>query len=629
MTRRILLVVAALALLVAGALVAAVLLIDPNDYRDEIASMAREHTGRELRIPGELSLSVFPWLGVELGEVILEQAPGFGPEPFARAEKGAVRVRLLPLLRGNVEVDTIVLRGLELRLETDENGRTNWEDLAAAAAGGEAPPPEPGDVALALPAALSVGGLELRDSTVRWIDRQAGTDVVAHRIELTSGRIEAGRPVDLALALGLRSTEPAVQGEIGLQSRITLAGDGRRVTAEDTRLRARLAGEAVPTGEAALEIEADIAADLAAETITVSSLEGRLIDTDLKGEASVKGFSQPAIRFSLEAGELDLDRYLPGADVPAAAAPAAPAAALPLPPEQLRALDLQGRLAVVRLRSAGMRLEDIDVEIDARAGLIRVAPIGAALYGGRYDGKAVLDARTDTPSLAIEGTLAGVDAEPLLADAADIDLVRGKADVRLDLRARGTTETELRKTLAGTAEFAFRDGAIKGFNVARLVREAKAALKGGGAARGGEQEDPETDFTELTGTLVAGDGWIRNEDLRGLSPYLRLSGRGGADLVGERVDYRLVARIVDSPAGQGADLADLRGLDVPVRVTGSWDSPSIRLDGDFLKERLGDRLLQELGKELGTGTGDRDELEQRARERLEDEVQRKLRGLFR
>ena len=73
---------AALLAVVAAAIVLP-LVIDPNDYRDEIGALVSERTGRSLNISGDLSLSVFPWLGIEVGEVSLANAPGFGPEPMA------------------------------------------------------------------------------------------------------------------------------------------------------------------------------------------------------------------------------------------------------------------------------------------------------------------------------------------------------------------------------------------------------------------------------------------------------------------------------------------------------------------------------------------------------------------
>ncbi|MCK4894600.1 MAG: AsmA family protein, partial [Calditrichia bacterium] len=58
--------------------VALTIFIDPNDYKDEIAVLVKEQTGRTLSIEGDLELSFFPWIGVEIGKVQLANAPGFG-----------------------------------------------------------------------------------------------------------------------------------------------------------------------------------------------------------------------------------------------------------------------------------------------------------------------------------------------------------------------------------------------------------------------------------------------------------------------------------------------------------------------------------------------------------------------
>ncbi len=76
-----------LGLLVTLVVVAAIGLVvtfDPNDYRDDIEQVVEEATGRDLTMSGPLSLSIFPWLGVETEDVALGNAEGFGNEPFAQ-----------------------------------------------------------------------------------------------------------------------------------------------------------------------------------------------------------------------------------------------------------------------------------------------------------------------------------------------------------------------------------------------------------------------------------------------------------------------------------------------------------------------------------------------------------------
>ena len=78
-----LIVLGAVVALIVAAAIALPLFFDPNDYKDELAAAVQEKTGRELSIPGDIELSVFPWLGAKLGQTSLANAEGFGDQPFA------------------------------------------------------------------------------------------------------------------------------------------------------------------------------------------------------------------------------------------------------------------------------------------------------------------------------------------------------------------------------------------------------------------------------------------------------------------------------------------------------------------------------------------------------------------
>ena len=116
-------------LLVIAAAVIVPRVVDPNDYKDRIIALVEKETGRQLKIPGNISLSLFPWLGVKLGTVELSNAQGFKAPLFARLEDLQIRVKLLPLLSRKVEADVVKMRGLTVNLERKKDGKTNWEDL--------------------------------------------------------------------------------------------------------------------------------------------------------------------------------------------------------------------------------------------------------------------------------------------------------------------------------------------------------------------------------------------------------------------------------------------------------------------------------------------------------------------
>ena len=153
--------VAALALV----LVAVVLLVDPNDYKDDIAGFVRKETGRELHLEGDLKLSVFPSVAIEVRKASLGNPTGFGAEPFVAIGDARLVMRLWPLLRKHFEVKRVRLTGLNLHLITDKSGHGNWEGI-----GGEKEPSSAEDKAAAQPSATSatISSIEIRDSESSW-----------------------------------------------------------------------------------------------------------------------------------------------------------------------------------------------------------------------------------------------------------------------------------------------------------------------------------------------------------------------------------------------------------------------------------------------------------------------------
>src|SRR5690242_8237191 len=89
-----------LVLLIAAAIILT-LTFDPNKYKQDITAAVKNATGRDLKIDGNLRLSFFPWLGIETGSLSFSDAPGFGAQPMARVDSAAIKVAVMPLLRGN------------------------------------------------------------------------------------------------------------------------------------------------------------------------------------------------------------------------------------------------------------------------------------------------------------------------------------------------------------------------------------------------------------------------------------------------------------------------------------------------------------------------------------------------
>jgi AsmA protein len=662
-------IVAVIVVLLVAAAIALTVFFNPNDYKGEIAKYVKDKTGRELKIDGNISLSFFPWIGLDVGKTVLGNAPGFGDAPFAQVQEVGVKVKLLPLFRKELVADTIVLKGLDLNLIRNKAGRTDWQDLTTASAEKEksAPPPAPG--APSPQWGLDISGVQVSNARVSWDDQQSGSRYTLEKLNLDAGHLGAGgKPVDLKLGFDFIQKPGAKPMPVALSSKVAFNMVKQTMDVKDLQLA--LAGlklegqvqgtsiqtkpnftgkleipEFVPrrtmnqlnlpvpqTADSSVLGKASLSADFSA-TDTSANLEKlvvRLDDTTIRGKLSVKNFQAPAIGYEVNVDAIDLDRYLPpqekkapakkaslipaaNAAEPAGKAGGSGAAEAPLIPVQLlRSLNLTGTATIGKLKVYNLRSEQVSITTTAKNGNVRAHPATAKLYGGSYSGDVGVNVQGSAPKLSMDEKLMGVKAEPLFKDLTGKDLISGTANLSAKLNASGNTMDAFRRTLGGLIGFSFTDGAVKGVNIAQMIRKANAVLHGEPPPPG---EPEQTDFAELKGTATAKNGVITNNDLEAKSPLLRITGSGAANLVTEDVDYLVKAVIVGTLKGQGgASLEKLKGVTIPVKVTGKFEEPKYEVDlAQALTETQKKRIEEK-----------KQEVEEKAREKLQD----KLKGLF-
>lgn len=369
------------------------------------------------------------------------------------------------------------------------------------------------------------------------------------------------------------------------------------------------------------------------EGTRLESLAMVLDDSRLEGEVQLLGPSASAVRFDLSVDAINLDRYLPPAAEPAEgeAAPAPgqePVAASesePLfPVETLRGLDLQGVFRIGELVIQNLQARDIELRLESKGGELKLEDRVQGFYEGSLNGSIGLDVRGATPKLKVDQRLAQVQAEPLLKDLTASDaMIAGTARFEADLWASGQHQAALLQSLGGNLEFAFLDGAVKGINLARMVREAKAALKG--ETLPPENTPNQTDFSELTGSAQLAKGVVVNRDLLGKSPFLRVTGAGEVDLPGQKLDYKLKTAVVSSGKGQGGEgLEDLKGLTIPVHLSGPFSKIDYKVDvKTLLVETQGAKLEGKIDSKLESALGDKVDAQ------TKDQLKGALKGLFR
>jgi len=547
MKRAIKILAAVVAVAVALILLAALILpwvVDPNDYRDDLERLVQERTGRELQIEGRMELSVFPWLGAEIGRITLGNAPGFGPEPFARVASADVRVRLLPLLWGEVAVGTVVLNGPEVHLARDENGRVNWADLVAPPRTDGEPAPSAGKEAMARGegggalAALTVNGLEVRDGRASWADAQAGTRYTVSGLELTSGAVRSGEPFPVTLALGVASQQPQLQGRLRLEGEATVQSGAERYELTGMQMTARLEGEGLPDGRLEASLGADVTVDGPAGTAAVRGLELRALGGELQGEMAARRFkATPALDGEFRLTTVDRKRL---AGVLRDLLPA-----LRWQPEALADASVEARirgdLGPDGVRLEGLKATLLGLRLEGEAGVRR--PRAGAVLHADLQGEVSRGTRLLSP---LTGALPA-DLRPDALDGARLG-VRGTLDSRA-----GTLEVpELRLAALGATvrgEAAARDLNREPMVSGKLVAEPfspRALLERSGLAIP-ETADPQTlkEASLETAFELTPDGG-RLRDLRLTLDDSRLTGSAGVPaLAGPQVRFDLALNEMD------------------------------------------------------------------------------------
>jgi len=255
----------------------------------------------------------------------------------------------------------------------------------------------------------------------------------------------------------------------------------------------------------------------------------------------------------------------------------------------------------------------VQLQLRAAGGKAEISPLTADLYQGKLAGSLSV-AATAPARVAAKQTLTGISVGPLLKDLAGQERLEGRGNVALDVVSQGDTVSALKRALGGTARVDLRDGAIRGINVAQVIRTAKARLGGGGDSGAGKAEE-KTDFSDLSASFKIANGVAHNEDLALKSPLLRVAGSGDIDLGRDRLDYVAKATVVTSLQGQGGpELEALKGLTVPVRLSGSFDQIGYKVDlGGMVSDKAKEKLAER-----------RDEVRKEAEDKLKD----RLKGLL-
>jgi len=656
-----LIVVGSLVALVIVALLAIPIFVDVQEYKPEIEKKVSEVTGRPFTINGELRLSLFPWVGLAFSDLHLGNPPGFQEKDLLSIQSFEVKVKLIPLISKHIQVKRFIVEGLRLVLEKNKAGRANWEGLGKPSPEASPEPPEDKGEALSIES-LAVGEFAVKKGSILWIDGVKGERKEISDVTLQMKDVSLDQPVQFAFSAKLDGHPLELKGKVGplgkkpdqgtipldltLKTLKTLVvGIKGNIVDLSTRQEFDLTIKISPCSPrkivSALEVDfpvktADsevlkrvaLQARVKGNPKRVSVLDGvfELDDSKVTFSVSAKDFSKPNVAFDFQLDQIDLDRYLPppGEKKPAEKKKESS----PQAPEKrktdyapLRKLVLDGKIRMGALKAHGAKIQDLYLKISGKRGLFRLDPLTLKLYQGGVSSKATFDVRRDTPKSNMALQAKGIQINPLLKDLMDKDFLEGTAQATLNVTLAGDDGEKIKRTLNGKGDLLFKDGAIKGVDLAGMVRNTAAAF---GLAEK-RKEKPRTDFSALHAPFTITKGLVDTKKTTMVSPLIRVLAKGKANLVKETMNFRIEPKFVATLKGQGAT-EQLGGITIPVLITGSFSSPQFRPDLEaLLKQKLKTGLPD--SSELNNMLKGKDSKEGEAKS-LEEKAKGLLKGLL-
>lgn len=684
-------------LLLAGIISLALYMFDANYFKSQMVDYVKTHTQRDLTLEGDIKVTFFPKLGLDSGKMALSQRNS--SKNFASIENARLYVAWWPLLRKQLQVESVELEGLHTNIIHYKNNSSNLDDLFAIES-------SLGDIT------FEIDSIKLKNSSANLHDETSGVMLALHDLNLETGKLADSVPGKINTSFRLESSKPHIDAKVKLDSHVifelksnhfefanfeaeiegeaaglnnlsaNIQGTLNSYPAEEKLaidklsanikgkfevrkieaklnipklqlVKNKLSGNTITLNATLLQDEESLSAtldlpaveladkQLKAENMSAnfdifkagSSLQGklnsplsinfdtqlvqlptitgsfngthplllaklgasfngnmqanipdqnikfdfnsRIDDSNITGSLSLQDFSHPAYNFNMGANMLDLDRYL-AVDL----AKRMQNDSLPFDFSALKELNLRGKIRCNEFKFTRLKANNLVADIKIDPSSLTLDPLNAHLYGGTATGSFSI-LTSEIPQFTFKQKLAGVQLNALLSDITpgDPKLV-GKGNLALDLSATGQNMDDLRKTLNGSASLTLAHGSLAGLNLADALVANKGQLGNPDSEKIEAAKFTEaTSFYEFKSSFEINEGKLHSSDFLMKSPLFSSKGEGDISLESGQLNYRLDTSLASTlKSGSNGELAELKGINIPMKLSGNYAAPSIIFD---------------------------------------------------
>ncbi len=581
-------------------------IIPVSAYKPKLEEAASNAMGRKVTVSDNLSFKILPQTAFHVEDLTIANEEGFAGEYLAKVGEADIGIKLWPFITSrSVEVERFILTEPDINLVRAKSGKVNWNIASSEApAEGGASGGEFRDIHL--------GDVRIINGKARFLDRVADKTYEAEDIDVSVVLKSLKEPLEVDgtmvfqkepskinliltnlaeimnkepsnLKLDAKIGDTSVGADLTLVTKDALAYSGPvSLDAPDLPALAALTGTVLADapGFDRLALSGDVEGGDTSLRLDNAKVGFDKIDAEGIMTLDWSG-ARPKAGGVLSTDELDLRPYMPPPVENAQGFPEWSTAKMDF--SSLRNIDADFDISTKAVYLNDLKFGESRLKLNILNGRMTADIPELAMYGGQGSGSLVVNARSATPSFSGNFDLSSVNAQPFSMDLLKNDNLLGLGSFKFDFTANGASQAAIMSSLDGEGGFDIADGALKGVNIAKMVRAVgefkegfnPAALQSAVTAARGANES--TDFSEFLSSFKVTDGLVNAPTITLNGPYLTMKGNGSVDLPGQTINLRFSPRATTTIDGEGG-----KSFSVPVLVGGTFSKPTIGIDAEAL-----------------------------------------------
>jgi len=627
-----------LLILVIVAAVVLPLIIDPNDYKQDIEERIQAQIGRPAHLNGEIKWSVFPWLALTFNDVSIDNAKGFKGKNLAEIQQLSARVKILPLIKKDIEIGKVSIDKAVFNLQVSKSGMSNWQSIL------DSLDSDQSSESSTSSGTLSIEGIGLSDIEVNYTDAQSNTHAIISKLALNTGKLNTQSSVDIDIDLHINVPDTGLDLDFSTDIIATNLLTNKPIQLDVNELN--LAGQLSSEGHIRLDISLEQVGkiNLDNDTLSFPEISINVGDANITSNVSAKNISgNMHLSGSYKLATFDMNKFLTElTGTPVVSSDAfddfSSSGQWSLIGEHLKIdklvvlfdkskitgnadikdLDkltgtfnihinslniddflgdeesstatsqnddsdinfgqLTGNIKIDSLLASGTKMQNISIKVKTSGAKLVMDPVKADFYQGHLITAIKVDTKAKSNKVIVEHKMSKIQAGPLLTDLAGSQLLTGIGNLNIDINIDEPFSEVPLKTAHGHIDYRLGNGAIYGVDVFGMMQKGLSLLYPE-VKKIDDDGIKKTSFAEMRLLADIDKGIITTKVLKIESPYLKITGDLTIDLINMKIDGTIQPVLLEIPEQLVSDkYKKLLNLPIPVSLSGSLLEPKIYID---------------------------------------------------